>query len=86
MARSIGVVECDCYSDVVGAADRLIKAADVRLKRREEIGDGHVALIIEGETDEVERGLAAAKDGAPESLWTTLVPNASNRVTGVFKL
>lgn len=86
MARSVGVIEYNGYSDIVAAADRMVKAADIRLVRRENIGDAQVALIIEGDTNEVERALGAAKQGAPEALTTTLVSNVSSRVISVFNL
>ena len=86
MARSIGVIECNSYSDVVAAADRAVKVADIRLVRQEQIGDAQVAVIVEGETDEVSRALAAADNGAPDNLTTTLVTNISNKVASVFKL
>lgn len=86
MARSVGIIECDCYSDVVAAADRMDKAADIRLVRQEQIGDAQVALIAEGETEEVARALEAAKQGAPHQLTTRLIPNTSSKVLSMFDL
>lgn len=86
MARSVGIVECDCLADVVGAADRMVKAASVRLVRREYLGEGRVSLVVEGDTDEVERALKAAQSGAPEGLTVSLIPNVDNRVLGLFDL
>ncbi len=86
MSRAIGVVECDCLADVVAAADRIVKSASVRLVRREYIGDARVSLTVEGNTDEVERALNAAKKDAPATLTTTLVPNIDSRVLGLFDL
>jgi|GEM_PF-1468740 microcompartment protein CcmL/EutN len=86
MARSIGVVECDCLSDVIKAADRMVKSADVRLVRQEQIGNSKVALVLEGETDDVERALAAAKEGMPPTLTTTLIPNIRGEVLNIFDL
>lgn len=86
MARSIGVVECDCLSDVIKAADRMVKAADIRLVRQEQIGNSKIAVILEGETDDVERALAAAKEGMPPTLTTSLVPNVREQVLSIFNL
>lgn len=86
MAQSLGVIECDCYSDIVAAADRVDKAANVRLVRQEQIGGHQVALVIEGASDEVTRALNAASDGGPSTLKTTLVSNADPKVLGVFDL
>ncbi len=86
MARSIGIVECDCLSDVLSATDRMVKAADIRLLRQEQIGNSKVALVFEGDTDEVERALKAAKEKSPEGLTANIVSNVSDRVLGVFNL
>lgn len=86
MARSVGIVECDCLADVVAAADRMVKTAAVRLVRRDYIGDARVSLAIEGDTDDVERALAAAKQGAAAGLTTTLIANIDSRVLNLFDL
>ena len=86
MARSVGIVECNCLADVVAAADRMVKTAAVRLVRRENIGDARVSLSIEGDTDEVERALEAAKQSAPAGLTTTLISNIDSRVLNLFDL
>ncbi len=86
MARSIGIVECDCLSDVLSATDRMVKAADIRLLQQEQVGDSKVALVIEGDTNEVERALKAAKQEAPPALTTTLVPNVQQQVLNIFNL
>lgn len=86
MARSIGVVKCDCLSDVIAAADKMVKAADIRLVRQEQIGNSKVALVLEGDTDEVERALRAARENAPETLRVTVVPNIRQQVLSIFDL
>ena len=86
MARSVGLIECNCYSDVLAAADRADKAADIQLVREELIGDARVAVVLEGETAEVERALEAAKQGTHEPFTATLVPNTDPRVLSVFDL
>ncbi len=86
MARSIGIVECDCLSDVISATDRMVEAADVRLLRQEQVGDSKVALVLEGDADEVGRALQAAKQGATPALTTIVVPNVQPRVLNIFNL
>lgn len=86
MARSIGIVECDCLSDVVSAADRMVKTAEIRLVRQEQVGESKVALVVEGDTTEVERALEAADTDAPENLTTTLVASVRPQVLGIFDL
>lgn len=86
MARSIGIIESSGYSAVVAAADRMVKAADIHLVRQEQIGDAQVALIVEGETEEVTRALEAAAQDDSAALTTTLVANVGSKVLSVFKL
>lgn len=86
MAHSIGIVECDCLSDVITATDRIVKASDIRLLRQEQVGDSKVALVLEGDADEVDRALKAARQGAPPALTTTLVPNVKQQVMNIFNL
>jgi microcompartment protein CcmL/EutN len=86
MARSIGIVECDCLSDVVGAADRMVKTAEIRLVRQEQVGESKVALVIEGDTTEVERALESANEDAPANLTTTLVASVRPQVLSIFDL
>jgi len=71
---------------MVAAADRMVKTAAVRLVRRDYIGDARVSLAIEGDTDEVERALEAAKQNARAGLTTTLVSNIDGRVLNPFDL
>ncbi len=86
MARSVGIVECDCLSDVVSAADRMVKAAEIRLVQQEQVGESKVALVVEGDTTEVERALEAAKAEAPANLTTTLVASIRPQVLNIFDL
>jgi len=86
MARSVGIVECDCLADMVAAADRMVKSASIRLIRRENLGEARVSLAIEGDTAEVERALSLAKQNAPATLTTTLISNIDSRVLNVFDL
>lgn len=86
MARSIGVVESDSLADVISATDRMVKAADIRLLRQEQVGKSKVALVLEGDADEVDRALKAAKQGAPLALTTNVVPNVEPRVLNIFNL
>ncbi len=86
MPRSVGIVECDCLSDVVSAADRMVKAADIRLVRQVQIGNSKLAVILEGDTAEVERALEAASEGAPAELKTELVASVRPQVLSLFDL
>ncbi len=63
MSRTVGVVESHSYADVLGAANRMVRAADIRLVRCEKVGEGALALVVEGDTADVQLALAAAKDG-----------------------
>lgn len=87
MARTLGVIESHTYSDVISAADRAAKAADVRLVRYEKIGEDHVAAIFEGSAENVRIALdAASSNGHNGNLTVTFLPNVPRKVLGSFKL
>lgn len=90
MSRTVGVVESHSYAEVLGAADRMAKAADIRFVRYEKGGEGWVALVVEGDTANVQLALAAAKDGHDgangSSLRADLLTHVPGEVLGVFSL
>ena len=86
MARSIGIVECDCLSDVLSAADRMVKTADVHLMRRIQLGHSQLALVLEGDSVEVERALATVRTDIAPQLTITLIANIHPQVLRVFGL
>lgn len=90
MSRTVGVVESHSYAEVLGAANRMAKAADIRFVRYEKVSEGSVALVVEGDTANVQLALAAAKDGhngaTGNGLRADLLTHVPGDVLGVFSL
>ena len=64
-SNAIGMIETKGYVAALAAADAMVKAANVTLVGREEVGDGLIAVIINGDVGAVkaatDAGAAAAK-------------------------
>lgn len=61
MSTAIGMIETKGYVAALAAADAMVKAANVTISAREEVGDGLVAVVIRGDVGAVK---AAAEAGA----------------------
>ena len=65
MSKAIGMVEYKTVSAGVVAADAMVKAANVRLIGKEQIGSGLVTVMVRGDVGavkaSVEAGASAAK-------------------------
>lgn len=59
--NAIGMIETKGYVAALAAADAMVKAANVSLVGRQEVGDGLVAVIINGDVGAVK---AATEAGA----------------------
>lgn len=90
MARTVGVVESRSYAEILAAANRMAKAAHVRFVRYEKVSDGVVALIIQGDTANIQLALGAAKDAGSgtggNGLTTQLLAHVPGDVLGIFSL
>lgn len=90
MSRTVGVVESQSYAEILGAAARMAKAADIRFVRYENVGERSVALVVQGDTANVQLALAAAKDGHNgtngNGLRTDLLTHVPGEVLGAFSL
>ena len=52
MSNAIGMIETRGYVSAFAAADAMVKAANVTISGREEVGDGLVAVIVNGRGDD----------------------------------
>ncbi len=89
MARTVGVVESESYAEVLAAADRMAKAADVRFVRYEKVGERLLAVIVEGDAANVQLAIAAAKNshnGDGTGLRTEFLTHVTGSVLGIFSL
>ena len=60
-SNAIGMIETKGYVAALAAADAMVKAANVSIVGREQVGDGLVAVIINGDVGAVR---AATEAGA----------------------
>jgi len=59
--NAIGMIETKGYVAALAAADAMVKAANVTIVAREEVGDGLVSVVIQGDVGAVK---AATESGA----------------------
>ena len=68
MAEALGMIEARGFAAMVEAADAMVKAANVQVVKRIEIGGGLVTTIVSGDVGSVraavEAGASAASPGA----------------------
>ncbi len=60
-SQAIGMIETKGFVAALAAADAMVKAANVTITAREEVGDGLVAVVIMGDVGAVK---AATEAGA----------------------
>lgn len=60
---AIGMIETKGYVAALAAADAMVKAANVQIVAREEVGEGYVAIVIVGDVGAVK----AATDAGAET-------------------
>lgn len=63
-SNAIGMIETRGYVSALAAADAMVKAANVTLVGREEVGDGLVAVIINGDVGAVKAATEAGAETA----------------------
>lgn len=64
MSNAIGMIETKGYVASCAAADAMVKAANVTLAGRVEVGDGLVAVIINGDVGAVKAATEAGAETA----------------------
>src|SRR3954463_12502793 len=62
--NAIGMIETKGYVAALAAADAMVKAANVAIVAREEVGDGLVSVVVRGDVGAVK---AAAQAGAEDA-------------------
>ena len=61
MSEALGMIETKGYVAALAAADAMVKAANVTIISREEVGDGLVAVVVRGDVGAVK---AATETGS----------------------
>jgi len=64
MSEALGMVETKGYVAAIAAADSMVKAANVTIVSRQEVGDGLVAVIVRGDVGAVKAATEAGAETA----------------------
>src|SRR6202008_3909281 len=64
MSNAIGMIETKGFVAALAAADAMVKAANVIIVGREQVGDGLVAVIINGDVGAVKAATEAGSEAA----------------------
>ncbi len=64
MSEALGMIETKGYVAALAAADAMVKAANVTIVGREEVGDGLVTVVIQGDVGAVKAATEAGSETA----------------------
>ena len=67
MAKALGMIETRGLVASIVAADAMVKAADVRLIKKEKVDAGLVAVLVEGDVGAVQAAVDAGKYAAAKA-------------------
>lgn len=62
--QALGMIETKGYVAALAAADAMVKAANVTITARQEVGDGLVAVVIQGDVGAVKAATEAGAETA----------------------
>ena len=62
--NAIGMIETKGYVAAIAAADAMVKAANVTIVAREQVGDGLVSVVIQGDVGAVKAATEAGAETA----------------------
>lgn len=65
-SNAIGMIETKGYVAALAAADAMVKAANVTITDRQQVGDGLVAVIVTGEVGAVKAATEAGAESASQ--------------------
>ena len=64
MNEALGMIETKGYVAALAAADAMVKAANVTIISRQEVGDGLVAVVVRGDVGAVKAASEAGAEAA----------------------
>ena len=64
--QALGMIETKGYVAALAAADAMVKAANVTIIAREEVGDGLVSVVIQGDVGAVKAATEAGSETASQ--------------------
>ena len=85
MSNAIGLIETKGYVAALAAADAMVKAANVTILGREQVGDGLVAVIISGDVGAVKAATEAGAEVAGQ-IGTVVSVTVIVSFPGVFRV
>ena len=77
MSEALGMIETKGYVAALAAADAMVKAANVTIVSREEVGDGLVSVVVRGDVGAVKAATdagAAAAERVGELVSVHVIP------------
>ncbi|MDO3403021.1 BMC domain-containing protein [Mycolicibacterium neoaurum] len=86
-SNAIGLIETKGYVAALAAADAMVKAANVTITDRKEVGDGLVAVIVTGEVGAVKAATEAGAETASqigELVSVHVIPRPHNELGAHF--
>ena len=64
--QALGMIETKGFVAALAAADAMVKAANVTITQREEVGDGLVSVVISGDVGAVKAATEAGAETAAQ--------------------
>jgi ethanolamine utilization protein EutM len=83
MNEALGMIETKGYVAALAAADAMVKAANVTIVSREEVGDGLVAVVVRGDVGAVKAASEAGAEAAStvgELVSVHVIPRPHNEL------
>jgi len=87
--NAIGIIETKGYVAALAAADAMVKAANVTIVGRDEVGDGLVAVTIVGDVGAVKAATEAGAETASsvgELISVHVIPRPHSELGKYFKV
>ncbi len=87
MSNAIGMIETKGYVAALAAADAMVKAANVTIVGREEVGDGLVSVVVNGDVGAVKAATEAGAEAASsvgELVSVHVIPRPHTDLTKYF--
>lgn len=88
-SNAIGLIETKGYVAALAAADAMVKAANVVIVSRDEVGDGHVAVTIVGDVGAVKAATEAGAEtaaGIGNLISVHVIPRPHQELSKFFKV
>ena len=87
MSEALGMIETKGYVAALAAADAMVKAANVTIVSREEVGDGLVAVVVRGDVGAVKAATdagAVAAEKAGEVVSVHVIPRPHEETESIL--